>query len=45
MIRAGYAGAMWVWYPDWPRIAEAVQNVFERPALFNEAKDGEFCCP
>mgnify|MGYP007030161577 CR=1 FL=1 len=45
MIRAGYAGAMWVWYPNWPRIAEAVQNVFERPALFNEARDGEFRCP
>lgn len=45
MIRAGYAGAMWVWYPNWPRIAEAVQNVFERPALFNETENGEFRCP
>jgi len=45
MIRAGYAGAMWVWYPNWPKIAEAAQKVFERPALFNETEDGEFRCP
>ncbi|MCS6827169.1 MAG: LCP family protein [Caldilinea sp.] len=45
MIRAGYAGAMWVWYPNWPKIAEAAQKVFEHPALFHEAEDGEFRCP
>jgi len=43
MIKAGYAGAMWVWYADWAKIAEAAQRVFERPALFNE--EAEVRCP
>lgn len=43
MIKAGYAGAMWVWYADWGKIAEAAQRVFERPALFNE--EAEVRCP
>lgn len=43
MIKAGYAGAMWVWYADWAKIAEAAQRVFDRPALFNE--EAEVRCP
>ena len=43
MITAGYAGAMWVWYADWAEIAAAAQQVFTRPALFNE--EAEVRCP
>jgi LCP family protein required for cell wall assembly len=45
MIKAGYAGAMWVWYADWPAIAEAAQQVFDRPALFTESENEDFRCP
>ncbi|MFO7634798.1 MAG: LCP family protein [Caldilinea sp.] len=45
MIKAGYAGAMWVWYANWVKIAEAAQQVFERPALFSESEDDKFRCP
>ncbi|MCB0052373.1 MAG: LCP family protein [Caldilinea sp.] len=45
MITAGYAGQMWVWYADWPEIAKAAQDVFNRPALFNESEDGQVQCP
>ncbi len=43
MITAGYAGQMWVWYANWPKIAEAAQQVFDKPALFNESE--EVKCP
>jgi len=43
MIKAGYAGAMWVWYANWAEIAKAAQRVFERPALFNA--EAEVRCP
>lgn len=43
MITAGYAGQMWVWYADWPEIAAAAQQVFDKPALFNEGE--EVKCP
>ena len=45
MIKAGYAGQMWVWYANWPEIAKAAQDVFNRPALFNETEDGQVQCP
>ncbi len=45
MITAGYAGQMWVWYANWPEIAKAAQDVFNRPALFNESEDGQVQCP
>lgn len=45
MIKAGYAGQMWVWYANWPEIARAAQDVFNRPALFNESEDGQVQCP
>jgi len=43
MITAGYAGQMWVWYADWDEIAAAAQQVFDKPALFNESE--EVKCP
>jgi len=43
MITAGYAGQMWVWYADWAEIAAAAQQVFDKPALFNESE--EVKCP
>lgn len=43
MITAGYAGQMWVWYADWSQIAAAAQQVFDKPALFNESE--EVKCP
>lgn len=42
MIREGYAGAMWVWWPNWPNIAAAAQEVFDTPPLIEtNTKDGE----
>lgn len=43
MITAGYAGQMWVWYANWSEIAAAAQQVFDKPALFNESE--EVKCP
>ena len=33
LIKEGYAGQMWVWYPNWDKIAEAAQQVFDTPPL------------
>ena len=42
MIKAGYAGQMWVWYPNWDKIAEVAQEVFDTPPLLEtNTKDGE----
>jgi LCP family protein required for cell wall assembly len=46
MIKQGYAGQMWVWYPNWPNIAAAAQAVFDTPPLLDaNIKDGEVKCP
>ena len=33
MIKEGYAGQMWVWYPNWEKIADAALHVFDTPPL------------
>ena len=43
MIKEGYAGQMWVWYPNWPKIAEAAKNLFTTPSLLD--KETEVKCP
>jgi LCP family protein required for cell wall assembly len=45
LIQEGYAGAMWVWYADWPAIAEAAQQVFQRAPLFSAEMEGSVRCP
>lgn len=43
MIKAGYAGQMWVWYPNWQKIAEAAQTIFDTPPLFETNTQEEQC--
>lgn len=43
MIEAGYAGQMWVWYPNWANIAEAAQQVFDTPPLLETNTKDEKC--
>ncbi len=46
MIREGYAGNMWVWYPNWDVIAQAAQEIFDTPPLLDaNMKDGKRQCP
>ena len=41
MVRADWRGGMSVWVADWPKIAEQIQTVFERPPLFETNTVGE----
>jgi polyisoprenyl-teichoic acid--peptidoglycan teichoic acid transferase len=43
MIKEGYAGQMWVWYPNWAKIAEAARGLFSTPSLLDN--DTEARCP
>lgn len=44
MIKEGWAGQMWVWYPNWAKIAEAAKKVFTTPPLLKtDPKDVK--CP
>ncbi|MBK8051324.1 MAG: LCP family protein [Anaerolineales bacterium] len=43
MIKEGYAGQMWVWYPNWPNIAKAAQEVFSTPPLLETNTKDEKC--
>ena len=46
MIKEGYAGAMWVWYPNWDVIAAAAQDIFNTPPILqSNLKDGKVQCP
>lgn len=46
MIREGYAGNMWVWYPDWEAIAAGAQDIFNTPSLLEaNLVDGQPKCP
>jgi LCP family protein required for cell wall assembly len=46
MIREGYAGNMWVWYPNWDVISAAAQTIFDTPPLLEaNLKDGKPQCP
>ncbi len=42
LIKQGYAGQMWVWYPNWEKIAAAAQQVFDTPPLL-DAEDAVKC--
>lgn len=43
MIKEGYAGQMWVWWPKWDKIAEAAQDVFNKPPLLDANTKTEKC--
>jgi polyisoprenyl-teichoic acid--peptidoglycan teichoic acid transferase len=43
MIKEGYAGQMWVWYPNWANIAEAARAVFDTPPLLDTNTQDEKC--
>ena len=43
MIKEGYAGQMWVWYPNWDKIAEAAANLFDTPPLLDTNTQDEKC--
>lgn len=46
MIREGYAGSMWVWFPNWDVISAAAQTIFDTPPLLEaNLKDGKPQCP
>lgn len=46
MIREGYAGNMWVWFPNWDVIGAAAQSIFDTPPLLEaNLKDGKPQCP
>ncbi len=43
MIKAGYAGQMWVWYPNWDKIAAAAAELFDTPPLLDTNTQDEKC--
>jgi hypothetical protein len=43
MIKEGYAGQMWVWYPNWANIAAAAADLFNTPPLLDA--ETEVKCP
>lgn len=43
MIKEGYAGAMWVWYPNWDNIAKAAGGLFDTPPLLDTNTQDEKC--
>lgn len=43
MITEGYAGNMWVWYPDWDAIAAAANELFDTPPLLDTNTQDEKC--
>jgi hypothetical protein len=43
MIKEGYAGNMWVWYPNWDNIAAAAQSLFDTPPLLDTNTQDEKC--
>ena len=43
MIKEGYAGQMWVWYPNWDKIAEAAKGLFDMPPLLDSNTQEEKC--
>jgi LCP family protein required for cell wall assembly len=43
MIKEGYAGQMWVWYPNWDNIADAAANLFDTPPLLDTNTQDEKC--
>jgi polyisoprenyl-teichoic acid--peptidoglycan teichoic acid transferase len=43
MIKQGYAGQMWVWYPNWANIAEAARALFDTPPLLDTNTQDEKC--
>ena len=43
MIKEGYAGQMWVWYPNWDAIAKAADGLFDTPPLLDTNTKDEKC--
>lgn len=43
MIKEGYAGDMWVWYPNWANIAKAAKGLFDTPPLLDTNTQDEKC--
>jgi LCP family protein required for cell wall assembly len=43
MIKEGYAGNMWVWYPNWNNIAKAAEGLFDTPPLLDTNTQDEKC--
>jgi LCP family protein required for cell wall assembly len=43
MIKEGYAGQMWVWYPNWANIAAAAEELFATPPLLDTNTQDEKC--
>ncbi len=43
MIKEGYAGQMWVWYPNWDKIAAAANLLFDTPPLLDTNTQDEKC--
>jgi LCP family protein required for cell wall assembly len=43
MIEEGYAGNMWVWYPNWENIAKAAEDLFNMPPLLDTNTQDERC--
>jgi LCP family protein required for cell wall assembly len=43
MIKEGYAGQMWVWYPNWANIAKAAEGLFDTPPLLDTNTQDEKC--
>ncbi len=43
MIKQGYAGQMWVWYPNWANIAAAAAELFDTPPLLDTNTQDEKC--
>jgi LCP family protein required for cell wall assembly len=43
MIKEGYAGQMWVWYPNWANIAAAAKELFNTPPLLDTNTQDERC--